>query len=95
MAIDLLAETACKSKNKILYPTQEAGALPFSASKMYAGASSFGMSGVNAHGLFTSLKVLTHKSPEVDWQRERHWMAPKPHQMHSNFQYSGQAGKCR
>ena len=93
--INLLPETALRLKNKTLYPTQEAAGLPFSADKMYAGASSFGMSGVNAHGLFTSLKVLTHKSSGVDWQRERHWMAPKPHQMHSNFKYSGQAGRCR
>ena len=62
---------------------------------MTAGTSSFGMSGVNAHGLFTSPRALTHVAAEVDWEQDRHWMAPTPHHMLTQAQYSRQAGQCR
>ncbi len=74
---------------------QEGAALPWSSDKMSAGASSFGMSGVNAHALFASPKVLAHNASEVDWQRERHWMVPSHHIMLASAQYSRQAGQCR
>ena len=74
---------------------QEEAALPWSSGIMSAGASSFGMSGVNAHGLFTSPKALKHTVYEVDWQRERHYMAPSSHHMLASAQYSRQAGQCR
>ena len=62
---------------------------------MSAGASSFGMSGVNAHALFASPKVLAHAVSEVDWQRERHWMAPSHHHMLDSARWNRQAGQCR
>ena len=74
---------------------QEEAALPWSSDTMSAGASSFGMSGVNAHALFTSPKALAYGTSEVDWQRERHWMAPSHHHMLSSARYNRQAGQCR
>ena len=69
--------------------------MPLTSDLMSAGASSFGMSGVNAHALLAPPKVLAHTTSEVDWQRERYWMAPSPHHTLSSVQYSRQAGQCR
>ena len=43
---------------------------------MSAGASSFGMSGVNAHGLFASPKTVICQVSSLNWKRGRHWMSP-------------------
>lgn len=76
-------------------PFQEEAPLPLSSDMMSAGASSFGMSGVNAHALFASPKVLAHAVSEVGWQRDRHWMAPSHHHLLDSAKFSRQAGQCR
>lgn len=85
----------CKLLLRPVLLLQEGTPLPLISSRQAAGASSFGMSGVNAHGLFTPPKALTHETREVDWQRERHWMVPAPHHLLGKAQYSRQAGQCR
>ena len=75
---------------------QEASVLPqLLRPGMAAGASSFGMSGVNAHGLITAPAVLTHESRAIAWQRARHWMLPLPHHLLNAAAYVRANGMCR
>lgn len=51
-----------------------------------AGVSSFGMSGVNAHGLFAAAPVLRstqglHAPAQLQWQAVRHWFLPPRHNL--------------
>lgn len=70
--------------------------LPHTRATMAAGASSFGMSGVNAHGLFTAPPVLSHQEPEqAPWRPARHWMLPPPHHLLDAAAYARAEGVCR
>ena len=55
---------------------QEGAALANILPRMSAGASSFGMSGVNAHGLFASPNTLIRQVSSLNWERGRYWMSP-------------------
>jgi hypothetical protein len=69
--------------------------LPQMSSGMAAGASSFGMSGVNAHGLFTAPAALTHVTKVAAWQGVRHWMLPAPHHLLNAAAFARIDGICR
>ena len=62
-----------------------------------AGASSFGMSGVNAHGLFTA--PAQAPAPPGDlrlpWRATRHWMAPQNVVMLQRYLHGGPADTFR
>lgn len=45
------------------------------------GCSSFGMSGVNAHGIFSSADTQDRAEQQLAWQRQRHWPMPPHHHM--------------
>ena len=63
---------------------QEPAALPQTGPRLVAGTSSFGMSGVNAHGLFKPPERLPASPASlaaVPWQRTRHWVVPSPHHL--------------
>ena len=62
---------------------------------MAAGASSFGMSGVNAHGLFLTPRQLKHARTDVAWQHVRHWMVPQAHHMLDSVTCSRSEATCR
>ncbi len=68
--------------------------LPKNSSVMAAGASSFGMSGVNAHGLFLAPGELRHTRSAVAWQGVRHWMVPQAHHMLNLVSCSRSEGTC-
>jgi acyl transferase domain-containing protein len=51
------------------------------APRILAGCSSFGMSGVNAHALFSAPHTLEHADLALTWQRQRHWPVPVYHRM--------------
>lgn len=75
---------------------QEPSVLPKARPVMAAGASSFGMSGVNAHGLFTAPPELRHEEHlGVPWQPARHWMLPRPHRLLAAALHSRADGTCR
>ena len=61
--------------------------LPKASVVQAAGASSFGMSGVNANALFTTPRSLKHVPKEIPWQRLRHWMVPAPHHMLDSMRF--------
>ncbi len=47
-----------------------------------AGTSSFGMSGVNAHALFTAAAPpAARQTVQLPLHRTRHWALPRPHQL--------------
>ena len=77
---------------------QEAAVLPCTRPIQAAGASSFGMSGVNAHGLFTAppKQLRREQQPHgVPWQRARHWLLPRPHRLLAAALYDRADGMCR
>ena len=51
------------------------------APRLLAGCSSFGMSGVNAHALFSAPHIQEHAEAALAWQRQRHWPVPALHHM--------------
>ena len=69
--------------------------LPKTRPIMAAGASSFGMSGVNAHGLFLAPRELKHVHTAVAWQHVRHWMVPQAHHMLDSVSCSRREATCR
>jgi len=64
---------------------QETGVLASGDEGRAAGASSFGMSGVNAHGLFTAPPALRSPAAGVQqtlpWRASRQWPLPARHIM--------------
>ena len=78
-----------------VHVAQEASVLPKARPTMAAGASSFGMSGVNAHGLFTAPPELRHEAISAPWQPARHWMLPRPHRLLAAALRSRADGLCR
>ena len=70
--------------------------LPQTRATMAAGASSFGMSGVNAHGLFTAPPLLSqHEPASALWQPVRHWMLPPPHHLLNAAVWGRTDGVCK
>ena len=72
--------------------------MPQIGPRLVAGTSSFGMSGVNAHGLFKPSEHLpgSHKQPAaVQWQRARHWFVPAPHHLLRSVAFDRLAGLAR
>ena len=62
-----------------------------------AGTSSFGMSGVNAHAIFSvpAAALVTAESPRgLIWQSARHWVAPAAHQLLRSFARDATGGTC-
>ena len=54
------------------------------------------MSGVNAHGLFTTPPELTlPEAPPVPWRATRHWMAPMQHHLLPVVAPDRRDGSCR
>ena len=75
---------------------QEPAALPQVRQRLVAGTSSFGMSGVNAHGLFMPPDELpSARTAAVPWQRSRHWVVPPAHHLAQVFAYVARAGVAR
>ncbi len=62
-----------------------------------AGASSFGMSGVNAHGLFTASAqpAAPPANGQLPWRAVRTWMAPQNVAMLQRHMPDGKADICR
>lgn len=64
-----------------------AGPIPQDRGAFPVGCSSFGMSGVNAHGIFTAAEKLDDVATlgqVVRWEKARHWLAPAPRHMLSS-----------
>ena len=69
-----------------------------------AGTSSFGMSGINAHAIFSApvaalgtaeSSLFTAESPSgLVWQRARHWPAPAAHRLLRSFAREATGGTC-
>ena len=55
---------------------------------MLAGVSSFGMSGVNAHGIFARSHAASRQTlhSQILWQHRRHWVVPVRYQELQTFQ---------
>ena len=61
-----------------------------------AGASSFGMSGVNAHAVLRAPAAPSgQRAPELPWRRGRHWMAPQAHALLFAMAWERHARLCR
>lgn len=73
-------EWRSSQQNVLPLVAKEVAAWP-SAPRVLAGCSSFGMSGVNAHGLFSAPNTQDHAEPRLAWQRQRHWPVPPYHHM--------------
>ncbi|BDA51457.1 probable inactive phenolphthiocerol synthesis polyketide s at N-terminal half [Coccomyxa sp. Obi] len=68
-------------------------------SPVAAGTSSFGMSGVNAHALFSAPDVGQDDSSDesthaLTWQSERHWVVPAAHGLLRSFTGGEVGGTC-
>ncbi|CAL8465609.1 g5145 [Coccomyxa elongata] len=71
------------------------------SSQVAAGTSSFGMSGVNAHALFSAPDLApgdssdeSSKSPALTWRAERHWVAPAVQRLLRSFSWGAGGGTC-
>jgi hypothetical protein len=76
-----------------LVPREAAAWAPPAAS--LAGCSSFGMSGTNAHGLFSAVHAVARAPQRAAWQRARHWPLPRACHMLAAAAYERQSGVCR
>lgn len=79
--------------------SQEVAPQPYYGIGAASGVSSFGMSGVNAHGMFAASKSQEgypdgHPRPEVPWQRTVHWPVPKPHHFLGTATAERRSGLC-
>jgi acyl transferase domain-containing protein/surfactin synthase thioesterase subunit/acyl carrier protein/NAD(P)-dependent dehydrogenase (short-subunit alcohol dehydrogenase family) len=74
-------------------PRQFGGVPNDSVPTVYAGTSSFGMSGVNAHAIVCSHSVLLnaemHKEVSVHWKRQYVRALPHPHVLETRFHAGG------
>lgn len=70
--------------------------MPQLGERLIAGTSSFGMSGVNAHGLYSPpQEVPAHVAAALPWLRTRHWFVPNAHHLLQAFAYTRQAAVAR
>lgn len=67
-------------QNELPLVAREAAAWP-AASRLLAGCSSFGMSGVNAHALLSAPHTQQHGQAVLAWQHQRCWPVPASHHM--------------
>ena len=86
-----------KDKNKGFFRPQ----VDNSFSQVAAGTSSFGMSGVNAHALFSAPDLVpgdpsdeSSKFPALTWCAERHWVGPAAHRLLRSFSWGAAGGTC-
>ena len=70
--------------------------MPQTRERLIAGTSSFGMSGVNAHGLYCPPEEVPEaRTTAVPWQRTRHWFVPSAHHLLQAFAYDRQTVLAR
>ena len=79
-------------------PARQAGPSPaLGAPSALVGASSFGMSGVNAHALVCAADGGQHapSPPALPWRRARFWFGPHPHRLAHPRAGQGEVGVFR
>ena len=60
-----------------------------------AGCSSFGMTGVNAHALFSAIPFQFHCSYLLIWHRQREWPVPSNHPLLKSLVWKHEVGLAR
>lgn len=73
---------------------QEVATWP-AATSMLAGCSSFGMSGINAHGIFSAPHTAQNQEQAMTWARSRHWPIPVTYHMLVLALYERSTTTCR